>query len=115
MANTERFAALQRVRAAEKAVDGALALPGVSDEDRSVLTKLEFTLEQLEDSLILDDITSQVASIRDAASKLTETVGDIDKASAQISSTLSVVEQAAEAVGALADIVSLASSHGLLG
>lgn len=114
MANTERLAALQKVRAAETAIDGALRGP-LSDDEKSALVKLDAVLEQLEDSLIVDEIQEQVASIRESASMLTETVEAINRANSRIASTLSIVETAAKAVDALGQIVSIATAHGLLG
>ena len=54
MANTERLAALQKVRVARNAVQAARTKAGLTPEDQTALTKLFFDLDDLEDSLILE-------------------------------------------------------------
>jgi hypothetical protein len=68
----------------------------------------------LEDTLILEDIAAHVDAIKEAAGALTSTVTSMKQASTVIASDLSLVNDAAGALGALATIVSVGVSHGLV-
>lgn len=114
MANTERLAALQKVRLAHDAIDKARLQDSLSSDDQSGLTRLAFLLDNLEDTLILEDIAAHVDAIKEAAGALTSTVTSMKQASTVIASDLSLVNDAAGALGALATIVSVGVSHGLV-
>jgi hypothetical protein len=114
MSNTERLAVLQKVRIAHDAVEGDRVQNSLAGDEQTALTKLAFLLDDLEDTLILQDITTQVESIKAAAANLTDLVASMKQASAAIAKDLSLVNDAAGAVSALATIVSLGVSHGLV-
>lgn len=114
MANTERLAALQKVRIARNAVQEALVNPALSSDDKASLEGLVSDLDDLEDSLILGDISDKVETITEDGAKLNETVTEMTAAASKLAKELSLVEDAAKAVSGLAAVVSLAASHGLL-
>jgi hypothetical protein len=114
MANTERLAALARVRLARNAVQAARGQAGLSPEDQSRLVLLFADLDDLEDQLILRDISEDVDSIRKDATELKDVVAGMASSATKLGRELGLVDDAAKAVGALAEVVSLASSHGLV-
>jgi hypothetical protein len=114
MANTERLAALEKVRTARNAIQAALISPALSTEDKPSLEGLVSDLDDLEDSLILGDISDKVETITEDSANLSETVTGLAAAATRLAKELSLVEDAAKAVSGLAEVVSLAASHGLL-
>jgi hypothetical protein len=114
MANTERLVALQKVRIARNAIQEALVNPAVSSDDKPSLEGLVSDLDDLEDSLILGDISDKVETITQDSANLNETVAGMTAATNTLAKELSLVEDAAKALSGLAAVVSLAASHGLL-
>ena len=114
MANTERLAALARVRIARNAVQAAQGQGGLSSEDQSRLVSLFADLDDLEDLLILEDISEKVESIRKDATELKGVAAGMAASATKLTRELGLVDDAAKAVGILAEVVSLASSHGLV-
>jgi hypothetical protein len=114
MANTERLAALEKVRTARNAIQVALINPALSGEDKPSLEGLVSDLDDLEDSLILGEISDKVDIITKDGANLNETVAALSAATTKLSKELSLVEDAAKAVSGLAAVISLAASHGLL-
>ncbi len=62
----------------------------------------------------LQDISENVDSIREDATELKEVVAGMASSATKLGRELGLVDDAAKAVGALAEVVSLASSHGLV-
>ena len=114
MANTERLAALVKVRVARNAVQTAQGQVGLSSEDQSRLVSLFADLDDLEDLLILEDITEKVESIRKDATELKEVVAGMTSSATKLKRELSLVDDAAKVVVVLAEVVSLAAAHGLV-
>jgi len=114
MANTERLAALQKVRIARNAVQAARARTGLTDEEQTALTKLFFDLDDLEDSLILEEISEQVTALRADAKDLTEVAGRIKAIDGALAKEAALVEDAAKAINGLVQVVTAAASAGLI-
>ena len=114
MANTERLAALQKVRIARNAVQAARAKAGLTASGQTALTKLFFDLDELEDSLILEEISDKVDSMRSDAKDLADVAGQVKKAHAALAKEVSLVEDAAEAVNGLVQVVTATASAGLI-
>ena len=114
MANTERLAALQKVRIARNAVQTARATSGLTTDDQSTLTKLFFDLDDLEDVLILEEIGDKVDSMTADAKDLAKVAGEIKNASAALAKVVKQVEDAAKAVSGLMQVVTAAASAGLI-
>lgn len=114
MANTERLAALQKVRIARNAVQAARVKAGLTPEDQTALTRLFFDLDEVEDSLILDDIRDKVDSMRTDAKDLAEVAGQVKNAHAALTKEAALVEDAAKAVNGLVQVVTAAASAGLI-
>jgi hypothetical protein len=114
MGDTERLAALSKVRVARNAVQAARANDGLSPDAQSGLTKLYFDLDDLEDLLILEDITDKLATIQNDAADLKQSVAAMGGAADKLAKELSLVDDAAKAIGGLAKVVALAASHGLI-
>jgi len=115
MANTERLAALQKVRLAYNAAQEARQRPHVTPAEQTALTKLAFSLEDIEDDLILEDLASHIDAITQAAAGLKTTVDTISAAQSHISHEVGLVADAAKALDGLASVLSTAAAHGLLG
>jgi hypothetical protein len=114
MANTERLAALARVRLARNAIQMAQGQPGLASDDQSRLVSLFADLDDLEDLLILQDISENVDSIWKDATELKEVVAGMASSATKLGRELGLVDDAVKAVAALAEVVVLASSHGLV-
>ncbi len=70
MMNTERLTVLAKVRASKKAVSELLNDASITDEDRVLLERLEARLDQVEDDLILADLSERVQQLKSASSAL---------------------------------------------
>lgn len=114
MANTERLAALQKVRIARNVVQAARAKAGLTADEQTALTKLFFDLDELEDSLILEEISDKVDSMRTGAKDLADVAGQVKNAHAALAKEVSLVEDAAKAVHGLVQVVTAAASAGLI-
>jgi hypothetical protein len=114
MANTERLAALVKVRLARNTIQDTLANPNIVASDRDSLQSLVFALNDLEDTLILDDLTESVDAIREDSDRLSKVVAAMRAAGTQMAQEAAIVDTAAKAVGGLAQLVSVAVAHGLV-
>ena len=114
MANTERLAALQKVRMARNAAQAARATPGLTADDQTTLTKLFFDLDDLEDVLILEEISDKVDTMTADAKDLAQVAGEIKNANAALAKVAKLVEDAAKAISGLVQVVTAAASAGLL-
>ncbi len=114
MANTERLAALQKVRIARNAVQAARAKAGLTADEQTALTKLFFDLDDLEDSLIIEEISDKVDAMRADAKNLAEVAGKVKDAHAALAKEVALVEEAAKAVNGLLSVVTAAASAGLI-
>ena len=77
MMNTERLTVLAKVRASKKAVSELLNDASITDEDRVLLERLEARLDQVEDDLILADLSERVQQLKSASSALGRVVRQI--------------------------------------
>ena len=114
MANTERLAALAKVRTARNAIQDVLAAENVSAADRTSLQGIVFDLNELEDLLILADISEKVDALRTDSDDLGKTVAAMTAAGDKVAKAVALVDVAAKALGGLADVVAMAASHGLI-
>ena len=114
MANTECLNTLELVRQAKKAVASAELNKDLTPDQRNTLVGLYWDLEDLEDKLILQDISKQVDVLTSDASDLANLTANMDKSVAQLSVVADTVNVAAKAVGALVQIASTASAAGLI-
>jgi hypothetical protein len=114
MADTERLAALQKVRTARNAVQAARATAGLSTDEQSALTKLYFDLDDLEDSLILEALSNRIDAMGADAKDLASVAAKVKEASGALDREMTLVEDAAKAIQGLVQVVAAAASAGLL-
>ena len=114
MANTERLAALQKVRIARNAAQAARAKTGLTADDQTALTKLFFDLDDLEDVLILEEISDKIDSLRKDSKDLAEVARQVKNAHSALAKEAALVEAAAKAINGLVQVVTAAASAGLL-
>lgn len=114
MANTERLNALQMVSTARKAIGDARGQEGLTDSQQKLLDDTYSELEELEDTLVHEDIQDSIKTLQKSEDDLTSLVGRMKRSTDTIRDLSKNVDIAAKAVGALADIVAKAVSAGLL-
>ena len=115
MANTERLAAIQKVRLAYNAAQDARQRPGLTGAEQATLLNLALSLEDVEDDLILMDLSDHIEAISQAATGLKAAVDAISVAQSHIAHEVALVADAAKAIDGLASVLSTATAHGLLG
>lgn len=105
MANTERIEVIKAVRKAKKKVSAVELRTGLSDDQVTLLKNLYLKLDEIEDDLILKDISENIADFEDAvkginlvSTEIKEDINDIDEA-------IEYVEKASKGVGTLVKIV----------
>src|ERR1035438_9475628 len=114
MANTERLNALQNARMRRNAVQAARAFPSLPAQAQAALTGLVTDLDDLEDTLILEEIQGKIQQITQDSQDLAQQAAKINAVSAQFAKEMALVAEAAKAVDGLAQIISTAASSGLL-
>lgn len=110
MANTERLAVLVRVREANNEVESLLDDATITGADRQLLERLEGLLDQVEDDLILGDLSERVDEMEAESAKLDHVVGQMKKAAQKIQNIVDGVDKAAKALKILADIAAKAAA-----
>ena len=100
MANTERLAVIQIVRQAKKSAGSARFDTSISSKKRKELEKLYIKLDEIEDLLILEEITTKVDALTQAATDL-EVIND------HIIENIKELEGIAEMVGKAAKSVKI--------
>jgi len=110
MSDTYVLQALKTVRAAINAVQAARAAPGLTDEEDSALSAAYVALDDLQDDLIMQDITSEVDAINADAQSLKVVVAQLQTAAGRLKSVADAVGTVAQVVGALAQIVALGAT-----
>jgi len=114
MANTERLAALAKVRTAKNAIDDCRADTAIPPEDRAQLERAYNALDAVEDDLILQEIGDHVDELKAASVALGQVTANMNTAIAQIQKVVVLVADAAQALKALANIAAAATAAGLL-
>ncbi len=114
MANTERLKALQMVSTARKAVAEEREKDGLTESQQKLLDDVYSQLEDMEDTLVHEDIQDSIKSLQDAESALAGLVGRMKRSTDTIKELSKTVDTAATAIGALAQIVTTAVSAGLM-
>ena len=71
-------------------------------------------LDDLEDSLILEEISEQVTALKADAKDLTEVAGRIKAIDGALAKEAALVEDAAKAINGLVQVVTAAASAGLI-
>lgn len=100
MANTERLKVIQLVRQAKKSAGTARFDISISAKKRNELEKLYIKLDEIEDLLILEEITTKVLTLTQAATDL-EVIND------NIKENIKELEGIAEMVGKAANAVKI--------
>ncbi|MGO9137257.1 MAG: hypothetical protein ACLP9S_04650 [Syntrophales bacterium] len=112
--NTEIMNTLELVRNAEKLVDKARQNPDLTDNQRNILNTLYALLLDIDDRLVLEDITSSLERLQDDSNNL-QTISDQIKVEiSNLQNVAAVVDKVANAVGTLADIFAKAASAGIV-
>jgi hypothetical protein len=114
MANTERLEVIRQVRAALTAVTGARFDPTLSPEDRQRLESAYRQLDDLEDALIMGELTDRLETLKADSAELRTLAEQIRKQAASLQAIADLIDKAAKAVGVLVDIATRASSAGLI-
>jgi hypothetical protein len=114
MANTERLKALQMVSTARKAVGEEKEKDGLTDSQQKLLDDVYSQLEDMEDTLVHEDIQDSIKNLQDAENALASLVGRMKRSTDTIRELSKTVDTAATAIGALAQIVTTAISAGLV-
>src|ERR1035438_10167349 len=114
MANTERLNALQKVRTARNAVQEARAQSNLPAQAQVALTELFTALDNLEDTLILEELQGKIQQIKQDSQDLAQQAAKIKAVSAKLAKEMALVAEAAKAVDGLAQILATAASSGLL-
>ncbi|WP_428352918.1 hypothetical protein [Methyloprofundus sp.] len=100
MANTERLKVIQIVRQAKKSAGSARFDVSISSKKRKELEKLYIKLDEIEDMLILEEITNKVDALTQASTEL-EVIND------NIRKNIKELEGIAEMVGRAANAVKI--------
>ena len=98
MANTERLKVIQLVRQAKKSAGTARFDTSLSSSKRKEIEKLYIKLDDIEDLLILGEISSKVDTLTQAAKDI-KTIND------EIKEKIKELEVIAETVGKVADAI----------
>jgi hypothetical protein len=114
VADTERLAALRKVRTARDAADAALADPTLTPSARTQAQKAWDDLDTLEGDLILQDLGQKLQEIQSSASDLQLLATQMQGSAASLANLASLIGDVAQAVGGLAEIAALAAQHGLV-
>lgn len=112
MANTERLTVLAKVRASKKAASELLNDDSIAGKDRALLERLEARLDQIEDDLILADLSERVEQLKSASIALGKVVGQMKTAAKKIQNLVDKIDDAARALKILADIAAKAAAIG---
>jgi hypothetical protein len=113
MANTERLKTIKLVREAKNSVSKARFDPQWKKEERGKLEKAFNLLDQLEDDLILQEVSANVAAIQNASAALETVAKDIEAAIKKLEAIAELIHKAAMAAKVLADIAAKAASGGI--
>lgn len=113
MANTELLMVLAKVRASKKAASELLKDDSIAGkDDRALLERLEAKLDQVEDDLILADLSERVEQLKSASIALGKVVGQMKTAAQKIQNLVDQIDDAARALKILADIAAKAAAIG---
>ncbi len=114
MANTEKMKVVQLVRGAKNAVWDSLYIGNLDPNQESLMQKLYDNLEDLEDDLILSEISERINKIRGCSKKLGNVAKKIKKDIKKLKSIADKVDKVAKALKILVEIASKANSLGVL-
>ncbi len=114
MANTERLEAIRQVRAALTAVTGARFDPNLSSADREQLESAYRQLDDLEDALIMQELSSRLEALKSDSAALGALAEQIRGRAASLQTVADLIEKAAKGVGVLVEIAARAASAGLI-
>jgi hypothetical protein len=114
MANTEKMKVLQLVREAKNEVWDAWYGGGLDSAQESTMEKLYDDLENIEDDLILSEISKRINKIRSSSKKLETVAKKIRKDIKKLKSIADKVDKVAKALKILVEIASKAGSLGVL-
>ncbi|MCP4267016.1 MAG: hypothetical protein GY777_15840 [Candidatus Brocadiaceae bacterium] len=114
MANTEKMKVLQLVRETKNAIWDAWDGGGLDSAQESMMDKLYDDLDNLEDDLILSEISEHINKIRGCSKKLENVAKKIKKDIKKLKSIADKVDKVAKALKILVEIASKAGSLGVL-
>lgn len=104
MANTERLTTIQRVREAKKAAGSARFDTALSASKRKALEKLYLKLDDIEDLLILGEISNKVDALTQSSKELDEVNRDIKENIKELEGITEIVAKASDAIKVLVDL-----------
>ncbi|MGR9107367.1 MAG: hypothetical protein ACU843_10610 [Gammaproteobacteria bacterium] len=104
MANTERMKVIQQVRAAKKEANAKRFDQSLSPESRAIMERLYSQLDDVEDELIMEEITARVEQLKRASSNLSAINREMAAAADNIAEFAAKVGQVADAIKILVDI-----------
>jgi hypothetical protein len=114
MANTEIRNVLQQVREAENAVKEALDRPGLTQQERDLLTESFDALRDLDNTLVLADMSRSIGELQAKAKGLARLNGKIQKKLAGLRKVAKAVDASAKAVDALVKAFGILLKAGLV-
>jgi putative cell wall-binding protein len=104
---------LAAVAAAQKTVSYAQTDPAPSDADKSLLLKLYWALDDIQQRLILQAVTSQVQQLTDDSTALRAATQQLGAQLASLNAVAADVNAAASAVAVLVKAASAAETLGI--
>lgn len=110
MANTERLKVIQQVRECKKAVGSARFDTSLNSSKRKELEKLYFKIDDMEDLLIIGDISNKVDILNQSSKELKEISEDIKEKIKELEGIAEMVGKAADVVKILVDLTVAAAA-----
>lgn len=114
MASTEILNALKQVRIAEHEIAELLKKATLTVQERNLLQSCRDDLVDLDDKLVLEDISQDVEALRNDAKDLEGLTVRMKQTADSLGKIGTVVANVAKVVGALADILSKGAGAGLI-
>ena len=106
--------ALEAVRTAKNTVSDAMVSKDLQPDQRTQLVNLYWDLEDLEQKLIVEDISKQVDVLTSDAKDLQNVTAEMQGDIAALNAVVSAVNTAAQAVAAVVQIAQTAAAAGFL-
>ena len=110
MANTERLKVIQLVRESKKSVGTARFDTSLNSTKRKALEKLYLKLDDIEDLLIIGDISNKVDILTQSSKELKEINEDIKERIKELEGIAEMVGKAADAIKILVDLTVAAAA-----
>lgn len=110
MANTERLKVIGSVREAKKTVGISRYDESIDISKREVLEELYLKLDDIEDLLIIEEISTKTETLKQAAKELEKISADIKDKIKELEEITKLVDKASNAIKGLVKIVAFAAA-----